>query len=414
MVLAPGEVVAGRFRLTRLVGEGGMGVVWSAEELSTSARIALKFVKDPGGGADRRPKREAWAATAVQHPNVVAVRDVLELGDGAVALVMEYLDGESLARRLAREETLSLEDTARILLPVVSAVGTAHEIGIVHRDLKPENILLAVDPSGALDVKVVDFGLAKLVAFEEAFSNQVHVTTTEGLRGTPCYMAPEQVLGERDLDHRADVWALGLILFQCLTGLLPTRAENVGQVLKAILIRPIWPLEEVAPELPRDVIDLVNRMLSKKRSGRPADLREVHSVLERYTEVTVPAFGAPRWAGPADADDIVASASAPVQTPRRTRAAYVVGAVALLGLAAAYTVRRSAESEPPDTVVTEDTEERPAPRVTSEPSQAAPAPIASASPAIAARPTSTTPTRAKPPRPAVSSDPEAIFDRRGK
>ncbi|HZO13902.1 MAG TPA: serine/threonine-protein kinase [Polyangiaceae bacterium] len=296
-----GLEVAG-FVLRRRVGEGGMGEVWEAINEETGARVALKFVKErtPAEARRRRFLREVRAAMAIGHPAVVRVHDVVESPDGAPVMVMEFLEGESLGARLRREQPLALEEAAAIMLPVVSAVGTAHALGVIHRDLKPENIFIAKSEDGTEQIKVLDFGLAKLTSRPEEQGDVSDLTTTGSIMGTPCYMAPEQVFAERNVDHRADVWALGIILYEALSGLLPTHAENVGQVLKIIVTRAIWPLEEAAPGLPEDIVALVNRMLERDRAKRPMDMRELYTVLRRYTDVEAPEFGPP--AAPA-ADD---------------------------------------------------------------------------------------------------------------
>jgi serine/threonine protein kinase len=286
MDLFAGDVVAGKYRLDRVLGQGGMGMVWAATHTVTRKSAALKFVR--GAGADTEVKkrflREARAACAVKHPNVVEIHDVLELEDGSPVMVMEHLRGESLADRLDREPKLPLRETARILLPVISAVGTAHAIGIVHRDLKPQNIFLVRGFEGAQSVKVLDFGIAKLTSLDGDAAQTAGITNTGALLGTPCYMSPEQAFGERDIDHRADVWALGIILYECLSGVLPTNANNIGQVLKIVLTGSIRPLAELAPELPPDVTGLVDRMLSQDRARRPPDLREAKRVLEPHAD----------------------------------------------------------------------------------------------------------------------------------
>src|SRR5215510_7676593 len=223
MEIAAGSLIGERYRLERVIGRGGMGVVWAAEDIVTQQRNALKFLKDGVGDPDapRRFLREARAASAVRHPNVVRTLDVLELEDGSPVLVMELLEGESLREMLRREQKIPLGELAEILVPVVSAVGTAHALGIVHRDLKPENIFLSRGPAGERVVKILDFGIAKLTALDGEAMRSTGITTSTVL-GTPAYMAPEQVFGESDLDHRADIWALGLLLYQCLSGVLPT------------------------------------------------------------------------------------------------------------------------------------------------------------------------------------------------
>jgi serine/threonine protein kinase len=271
-----------------------MGSVWAARHVVTGKSIALKFLKRPAASREvvRRFAREARAACAVQHPNVREIYDVLELEDGLPVMVMECLEGESLADRLDREGKLELDEAARILLQVVSAVGTAHALGIVHRDLKPENIFLT--EGGHPAVRVLDFGIAKLAPVDG--ENETHLTATGTMVGTPCYMAPEQVFGERDIDHRIDIWALGLLLYRTLTGVLPTQAENVGQVMKVIVTKSIRPIEEVDATVPDELARLVNRMLSRNRNARPRDLLEVQAVLAKFTDAVVPSFEAPSTA----------------------------------------------------------------------------------------------------------------------
>jgi serine/threonine-protein kinase len=319
--LEPGSLVADRYRLERVLGEGGMGVVWSATHEVTHKRVALKLVKRAADTVLRaRMLREARASCAVRHAHVREIYDVVETDEGLPVMVMEYLIGESLAGKLARERKLALPEAAALVLPVVSAVGAAHAVGIVHRDLKPENIFLA--GAGPVSVKVLDFGIAKLMASEGAAAATAALTSSGALLGTPYYMSPEQAFGEKDIDHRTDVWALGLILYQCLSGVLPTQADNVGQVFKIIVARPIPPLEQIAPELPPEVTSLVGRMLSRSRKDRPGDLHEVAEVLARYTDVEVPDFGAPASApsaGDGDAPDT--EAAGPVDPLAETDAA---------------------------------------------------------------------------------------------
>jgi len=268
-----------------------MGVVWAAHRLDTLEPVAIKLIsetEDPA--APRRLLREARAAAAVRHPNVVAVREIL--AGATPAIVMDLLRGSTLTAKLAGGERLSLGETASLLLPVVSAVGTAHTLGIIHRDLKPENIFIVDGFERESTVKVLDFGIAKLTALDGDAARTAGLTTTAVL-GTPAYMAPEQAFGERDVDQRADVWSLGMILYQCLTGVLLTDGDNVGQVLKNVLARRFPPIGELVPALADDVANLVDRMLSRDRAWRPRDLREVFTVLRSHTDVPAPAFGEP-------------------------------------------------------------------------------------------------------------------------
>jgi eukaryotic-like serine/threonine-protein kinase len=295
-----GTMVADRFRLERRLGEGGMGVVWEATHTVTRKPVALKFLKrsHEDGRAVQRFLREARAASAVRHPSVVEVHDVLELDDGSPVMVMELLHGETLAERLRRRGALPLSEVASIMVHVCSALGAAHALGIVHRDLKPENIFLesapeAPDRRERREVKVLDFGIAKLTATEGDAAHTGATTGTGAVLGSPYYMAPEQLFAEKDLDHRADIWALGVILYEALSGVRPTQAPNLGQIYKMVMTDAIVPLREKAPELPPAVTDLVGRMLTRDRAGRPRDVREVLSVLSEHTKEAFPVVLAP-------------------------------------------------------------------------------------------------------------------------
>jgi eukaryotic-like serine/threonine-protein kinase len=291
--LAPGVVIAGRYQLERALGQGGMGVVWAAMHTVTRKRVALKFLRGPlhmRPELRRRFMREARAASAVVHPNVLEVHDVLELEDETPVMMMDLLEGETLGQRLTRKGRLSLSETADILLQVVSGVGTAHAVGVVHRDLKPDNVfLMDREPPS---VRVIDFGIAKLVSAEGPAAETGAITGTGAMLGTPCYMSPEQSFGERDIDHRSDIWAIGVIFYECLTGARPVEGDSIGQVVKRLVTDGITPIAVILPDLPPEISDLVDRMLCREREGRPQDLREVSEILSRHTGVRAPEFGA--------------------------------------------------------------------------------------------------------------------------
>jgi CheY-like chemotaxis protein len=303
--LAPDGMLAERYRLVRLLGEGGMGQVWEAVQLSTGRAVAVKLLHSSINGTARsemrqRMLREARVASAVEHPNVVDVFDMFELGDGTPVLVMALLRGHTLGQLLANGKVLSLADAADLLLPVVSAVGTAHANGVVHRDLKPDNIFLA-EEGGRTTVKVLDFGIAKLVSNDAQAG--AGLTAAGTVVGTPGYMAPEQAMGERDVDHRADVWSLGAILYEVLSGVRPVQAASVGQTIRKLFTEAIVPLAERAPDLSPAVARLVDRMLARERDRRPGDLREVGAELARHARVGAQQFGPPAPGRPGSVSD---------------------------------------------------------------------------------------------------------------
>jgi serine/threonine protein kinase len=290
--LSPGTVVAGRYRLDRLLGQGGMGQVWAVTHEVTLRTAALKFLNGPVHQRPERRRRflrEARAASSVNHPNVVQIHDFFELEDGTPVMVMDLLEGETLGQRLAREHSLSLSAAVNVLLPVISAVGTAHALGIVHRDLKPDNVFLSGPPGSTAGVRVLDFGIAKLTT--PGAMDPSAVTDTGTLLGTPSYMSPEQSFGEKSVDHRTDIWAIGVMLYEAIAGTRPVEGENAGQILKRLMGEAITPIEVIVPDLPAEVARLIGSMLARDPDGRPRDLREVDDVLVKYGEVSVPGFG---------------------------------------------------------------------------------------------------------------------------
>ena len=290
-----GTILAGRFRLDRLLGQGGMGVVWAVTNTVTGRHVAMKLLhedaaKDPG--TRRRFLREGRAASAVQHPNVVEILDFIELEDQTPAMVMELLEGESLGQRLRRERKLTVAEVARVMVPAIGAVGTAHAYGVVHRDLKPDNIFLSEGHEGETVVKVLDFGIAKMSAEPDGGASNA-LTGTGAMLGTPYYMAPEQLFTDETLDYRCDIWALGIILYECLAGMRPTRANSFADIVKVIATQSMVPFANAAPDVPAEIASLITRMLSFDKAKRPQTLREVSAVLHHYTDVLATSFGEP-------------------------------------------------------------------------------------------------------------------------
>ncbi len=276
-----GSVVGGRFLLEQRLGEGGMGVVWEATNLRTHRTVALKILKAETKEQRHRLFREGRIAGKLHHPNIVEVHDVIELDDGTPAIVMERLTGESLRALLVRDKRVPLPRVAPIFGSIARALVCAHALGVVHRDLKPENVFVARDPDGHEQIKVLDFGIARLTAAEGDTAATSPLTDTGDVIGTPSYMAPEQVFGERDVDTRADVWSFGVILYECLTGRKPFVGANFGQIFKQVAMGPIVPIEEFAPEIPCELREMIMRMLARDRAQRPGDWNDIIAVLER-------------------------------------------------------------------------------------------------------------------------------------
>jgi serine/threonine-protein kinase len=332
-----------------------MGEVWSGTDVGTGEKRALKFLKHAGSADDERRRRflrEARAAMSIASPHVVRIHSVEDREGGSPFLVMDLLEGETLRAHLDREGRLSLPNVLAVFMPILSAVGAAHAKGIVHRDLKPENVFLSRE-GGETRVRVLDFGVAKFAA-----SASTPALTESGDRlGTPRYMAPEQARGSRDVDHRVDVWALGIMLWEALAGRHPIVGDNVGAIYKAITLDVMPDLASVAPDVPRDVAELVSRMLSRDPGERPIDLREVVSVLGRHTSAPAPELApAAMEATAIDArrsiptiDDTVDGTTVPSREKQRVRRIYIVAALIVMALAGATiaVARRGASSAPP-------------------------------------------------------------------
>jgi serine/threonine-protein kinase len=242
--VSAGHVLVGRFRLETKLGSGGMGTIWRAQHLVLNAPVAVKVIDRtavPDEETLSRFMREAQSAAALRSPHVV---QILDYGvDGKVPfMAMELLEGENLAQRIKRIKKLSPHDTARVISHIGRAMARAHEAGIVHRDLKPENVFLVQNEDEEI-AKVLDFGVAKV---EEHSLVEGTRTRTGSILGTPFYMSPEQAQGNRTVDSRTDLWAMGVIAFECLTGKRPFYSEGLGDLVLAICVRDIPMPSELA------------------------------------------------------------------------------------------------------------------------------------------------------------------------
>jgi len=257
-----------------------MGTVYGARHAESGALVALKIMHPGSAHQDilrRRFLREARATMALSHPNLIRIVSSFEL-EGEPVIAMELLRGISLKDYLRQHGKLPFTEVASIFIRIVSGVGSAHALGLVHRDLKPDNVFLL---EGAPHVKVLDFGIAKLRK-GGALDASGALTKTGMMIGTPYYMAPEQAYGEKSVDHRADIWSLGMMLHEVLTGTLLTRANDLEEVFKRMLQVEFPKLSAVEPSVPEDVSNLVSRMLEREADARPTDLREVLEVLAAH------------------------------------------------------------------------------------------------------------------------------------
>lgn len=282
-----GTTLDGKYRIVDVIGEGGMGTVYEAEQEAIGRHVAVKVLRPENAqksDAIERMRHEARVVGQIGHPSICQVFDIGKLDDGTPYLVMERLRGETLARRLEARGPVPAGEVVEIAIQVLAALEAAHRKGVIHRDLKPDNIFLAERASGTV-AKVLDFGISKATSLDD---KPHHLTRTGMVMGTPYYMAPEQALGERNLDGRLDVWGMGVVLYEALSGRRPFVAKNYNALLVQILTAEAEPLEKVARGLPRGLSAVVHRALAKKREERYASARELGEALLPFRVVVRP------------------------------------------------------------------------------------------------------------------------------
>ena len=269
-VIARTRVLDGKYRLGRLIGEGGMGAVYEAEHEGLKARVAIKLLSEHGSLDSKsvaRFRREARAMGAIHHENVVSVMDTGTDEDNIPFLVMELLEGESLAAMLRRERVLSPGLSCWIASQLLSGLSAAHAQGVVHRDLKPGNVFIARQSDGTHKVKVLDFGISKL----GGDSNTLNVTAEGALVGTPNFMAPEQITGEAPLDSRVDIYAVGVLIYRMVTGRLPYVGKTPDELYRKVLTGQVAPPRRRNPDIPPELEAVILKAMSLDRNKRYKD-----------------------------------------------------------------------------------------------------------------------------------------------
>ncbi|APR88188.1 Putative serine/threonine-protein kinase pknH [Minicystis rosea] len=414
--MTPDLVIADRFRLVRPLGEGGMGAVWLATHIRLQIPCAVKFMR-PEVAAEpayrTRFDREAVAAAQIRSPHVVNILDH-GVWEGAPYIAMEYLEGEDLAQRLARSGMLSPAETVRIVAQVARALTRAHAASLVHRDLKPGNIFLARDDDREL-IKVLDFGIAKVSS--PATGNQ---TKTGAILGTPYYMSPEQAQGTKTVDHRTDLWALAVVVFECLTGKLPFVSDAFGDLVLKIIVEEI-PVPSRVAAVPAGFDAWWAHAVARDPAARFQSAKEMSEALADALGVPiageagapsvqatqVPAPGGPRTpaevtpARPgveAPGSSTVAGAATTLGSPARSRSRVLAGlsvaAAVAIGIGVVAT-RGSTRAMPPATAAAQPANVA-APPATSAADTRAPSPSAAPSPSTA-EPVSSAAASAAPP-----------------
>jgi serine/threonine-protein kinase len=275
--LVENSVVAGRFKLNRLIGRGGMGSVWQATHLGLDIPCAVKFIEgelSQVAEAQTRFEREAKAAAQLRSPHVVQILDH-GVCEGTPYIAMELLDGEDLGKRLQRSGRMHPRELTTIMIQVCRALSKAHGLGIVHRDLKPDNIFLVKDDDREI-AKVLDFGIAKHNTQAIEGSN----TKTGAMLGTPYYMSPEQAQGVKTVDFRSDLWSLAVIVYQCVTGVLPFESEALGDLLVRIIVQPLPVPSQVCRDVPPGFDKWWEKAASRDPNGRYQSAKEFGESLQ--------------------------------------------------------------------------------------------------------------------------------------
>jgi len=284
VTVRPGDVIAEKYEVEKVLAAGGMGVVLSAQHLQLKRRVALKFLLPElceAPGIVARFLREAQAMTAIQNEHVARVLDVGKTTEGSPYMVMEYLEGEDLGQTLERRGRLPVHDAVDYVLQAMEALAEAHTNGFVHRDLKPSNLFMTQRPDGSPLVKVLDFGISKALADKEQDAN---LTQTRGMLGSPLYMAPEQIRNSKKVDIRADIWTLGVILHELIAGKSPFEndTENVAAVLAAIMADDPARLDSIRQDVPKGLSEVVLRCLSRNRDDRYPTVGALASALTPF------------------------------------------------------------------------------------------------------------------------------------
>lgn len=353
----PGSLFAGKYRVEKILGQGGMGMVLAARHLGLDEPVAIKVLLPAMmqvSGMVERFTREARASAKIKNDHVVRVTDVDALPSGVPYMVMERLDGSDLSDLCKSLGPLPIADAVRYLLETCSAIGEAHTMGIVHRDLKPANLFLARRRDGTTAIKVLDFGISKAM---HSLGEQT-VTVAGTVLGSPSYMSPEQIAAARDLDGRTDIWSLGVILYQFVTGNVPFPAEGLTHLCALVLQTAPRRPSELRPDLPLGLEAVILRCLEKERSHRYSTAGELAAALLPFAgsipiqlpmqldsslsiQATTPFLrgslpslsdSAPRVPLPSMSETAQGASAVTLQRTRERSSAWIVGLVGAIGL----------------------------------------------------------------------------------
>ena len=299
MALATGDVIDGKYRIVRLIGEGGMGAVYEGENIRIHRTVAIKVLHSgvaENADAVQRFEREAQAAGRIGSEHIVEVLDLGNLPDGDRYMVMEFLDGEALSARIQKKNALTARELYPIARQILEGLRAAHGAGIIHRDLKPDNVYLLKTRGGQSDfVKLLDFGISKFSALsgESGFS----MTRTGAVMGTPYYMSPEQAKGAKGMDHRADLYAVGVIFYEAVTGRVPFNADTFNELLFKIVLETPQPIDQIVTESDPDFNRIIQKAMAREPGLRFQSAQEFQEAMDQWASgagvpATVAAFKA--------------------------------------------------------------------------------------------------------------------------
>ena len=283
MSLQQGQVLDGKYKIVRVIGEGGMGAVYEGENIRIRRRVAIK-VLHAGVASNtemvQRFEREAQVAGTVGNDHILEILDLGALPGGERYMVMEYLDGETLTDRIKARTQVAPAEAVQLLRQVLRGLSAAHAAGIVHRDLKPDNIFILKEKAGIRDfVKIIDFGISK---FSEVGGQSSRMTRTGALMGTPHYMSPEQATGSMDIDRRTDIYAVGIIMYEAVTGRVPFQAETFNQLLFEIALAKIIPARQVVPDLDPAIDSIIMKASARDPAQRFQSCEEFLAALQAW------------------------------------------------------------------------------------------------------------------------------------